>query len=131
MVVQRTRGCLAGSATGGCSLTRIRPRVSYLRRHSFGIRMGLQAQKVAVPGNGVPEEGCVEQEADGIKVTSGYAGQGLKSGPCVSASVPSTPAAGRSSTGIDWRPGPFPETNFSAGARLQAGCACALTGRGC
>jgi len=107
------------------ALTRNRPRVSYLSRHSFGIRPETAPETVQ---HHVPDlrfaplkESCVEQEADGSWVTGFDAVAGSLHLPA----APSSPLfqrRGRLSSA------PFPETNFFRQAPAAADWPQALSG---
>ena len=78
--------------------------------------------KVSVSAAGAPEEGCVEQEADGSRDPEQGAGDSghAKIWPCF-----------QSLGWNDRQPGPFPETNLFSGARHGRVCLCPERRRVC
>jgi hypothetical protein len=118
-----------GSRSGGhglrFALTRPRPRVSYLSRHSLGIRTERNHRlKRGIYRFGDLGERRVEQEADGSWVKGTDAGAGLEEQSRRTASAVFPPESGQSVGRIERRPGTFPETNILR-QPAKAGCACA------
>lgn len=79
-------------------------------------------------GFGLPDEGRVEQEADDSWVAGRYAEAGERFRPRRAAAGPFFRAFGPEIISSPDHSGLFPETNFFAGARQMAGCACVLKG---
>jgi hypothetical protein len=131
----------AGRGTGHFrerrALTRNRPRVSYLSRHSFGIRTGEYWL------NGATSEiGCPDRGSTGRLCRTGSRRQlGLRWVCGRGIEVQSQVACGNRAFLPAQEPGPsvssgqdqakaIPGDKFFAGCRLKAGCACARTGSG-
>jgi hypothetical protein len=87
----------------------MRPRVSYLSRHSFrepgGTGIGFSGIFSAA---GAPKESCVEQEADGSRASEMNRDSEMK----LSRSRGNLTLLPEPGLDVDQEPGPFPETNL-------------------
>ena len=125
----REAGAWAPIRRPACALTRNRPRVSYLSRHSFGIR----AERAVVERCGFRRPERQRKAVSNRKQTAvGFqrrmrARDGNPDSRHAATGRPSRRLA-RAWAGLNRQPGPFPETNLFSGARHKAGCACALNG---
>ncbi len=110
------------------ALTRNRPRVSYLSRHSFGIRPERAiAERFGFRNRSAKGKLCRTGSRRQLGSETGQ-GTGRESDSRHAPIQPSFPASVRAWAGLDRQPGPFPETNFCSGARRKAAGACALSG---